>query len=409
MKKTLLFLLLISTSLGAKVYNVASPGAGKDIQPIVQSTIDLSANGDTINLPEGIFVTNQKITCSKGLTINGAGRDKTVIGSGTIILDVIFLFTKANNVVFKNLALVGRRDTTTRDVGLRFNNCLDFVVMYNKFEHFGSSAVWVVHNDSIARGLISRNIFNDNERGYEGLGLGYAVSVYGENKKWIDKIIWGTDNFIYIENNIMNKHRHSIAAGGCGLYVSRYNYILTNTISHAIDMHEARQNNGSNHYATRAADVYGNILINTTDKNGKDIEAGSSPRYLAEAGITCRGGEMLVHDNYISGYRFGVGITNGLVWQHQDSAYAYPIFCQQGYLSGKNYGPLHTGTKMPKGDGDVFVWNNIFLNNCSLDKVSCSDFYNYLPKFLKEGRDYHLVKKPSYKSYKYPHPKTILK
>ena len=57
----------------------------------VQVKINLAANGDTVTLPSGSFTWTSGVTCSKGLTISGAGGGRVegtstssvTIGSGT--------------------------------------------------------------------------------------------------------------------------------------------------------------------------------------------------------------------------------------------------------------------------------------------------------------------------------------
>ena len=94
--------------------------------------------------------------------------------------------------------------------------------------------------------------------------------VYGTNNKWIKNPRFGSSNFIFIEDNIFDYHRHSVAAGGCALYVARHNTItndiITSGYSSALDGHEARgAGNGSNTYGTRAVEAYSNKIY-TFDK-----------------------------------------------------------------------------------------------------------------------------------------------
>ena len=192
------------------------------------------------------------------------------------------------------------------------------------------------------------------------------------------------------------------------MYVFRHNTVKNNiagNTAHAIDAHEARLDGSGNNYSTRAIEVYGNSIINTMFKDGTDncpdgtpIVAGKDPSWLVESAITTRGGEALIFNNYIEGYRFGVGLVANLEFQGP-----YPIAYQQGYLSGLKYGATHTGVDGDKGDGDNFVWDDSYKSYAPTNK-NCVYFYNYSKTDLKEGRDYHLFAKPNYVPYTYPHP-----
>ena len=65
------------------------------------------------------------------------------------------------------------------DMGIELIKCVDFVVTRCRFEYFGNGAVSVLHEDNLARGLIYKNEFYHNAKGYDALGLGYGVVVYG--------------------------------------------------------------------------------------------------------------------------------------------------------------------------------------------------------------------------------------
>ena len=62
--------------------------------------------------------------------------------------------------------------------------CNGFVVSDSKFENFGEAAVYVQHDDDLARGLIYNSEFSRNSKGEKGMGLGYGVVVYGTNQGW---------------------------------------------------------------------------------------------------------------------------------------------------------------------------------------------------------------------------------
>lgn len=423
------FFVLSSSILGfSKTIKVASPGNDNNIQPAIQAAVNGAIKGDVIELPAGQFYVNSNVLINKFVSIRGAGIGKTILyrlesapddylssninwrgifrfninstsKSGIVVADITFKSKKPSVIDGDGLSLAA-------DIGVEMVNCVDFVITRCRFENFGNGAVSVMHDDSIVGGLIFKNEFFHNVKGIDGLGLGYGVVIYGANKKWLNNPRFGSSNFIFVEDNVFDYHRHSIAAGGCALYVFRYNTVKNNVAAntaHAIDAHEASLTAGDNYYSTRAIEVYNNNIINTTFKdgtkniaNGTPIISGKNVAWLVECAIRTRGGEALIHDNYIEGYRFGVGLINTLTAK-------YPCSYQQGYLSGLRYGATHTGVDADKGSGDVFIWSDKFKLYDTKSNQNVY-FYNYSPNYIKEERDYHLSAKPSYTTYTYPHP-----
>ncbi|MGH2646986.1 MAG: right-handed parallel beta-helix repeat-containing protein, partial [Ginsengibacter sp.] len=294
----------------------------------------------------------------------------------------------------------GDGGSTARSTGISMIECVDFVIERCRFEYFGNAGISVRHDDTLARGLIRKNEFYYNA----GDGLGYGVAVYGTDKQWITDPKFGTSNFIFIEDNVFDFHRHSVAAGGCALYVFRYNTVLNNTAAsggHAIDTHEARKNKG-NIYGTRAVEVYNNKLLNTTYTDGTPIIPGEKMDLLETAGIAIRAGDAVVFNNEVKGFRYAARISNWFLNGTIQST--YPIPGAPGYLSGMALGPNHSGINSPEGDGDAFFWNNTSVPFVKGPNDTSSVFHNDHPDWWKEGRDYHLVPKPGYKPYPYPYP-----
>jgi hypothetical protein len=410
-----------------KTIKIASPGNDVNIQPAIQAALKDAVNGDIIELPAGQFIVNSNVLITKFISFRGAGIGKTILyrseaasddllstginwrgifrfninsstRSGIIVSNITFKSKKPSTVAGDGLSLAA-------DIGIEMVNCVDFVITKCRFENFGNGAVSIMHDDSIVGGLICKNEFFHNVKGVDALGLGYGVVIYGANRKWISNPRFGSSNFIFVEDNVFDYHRHSIAAGGCGLYVFRYNTVRNNVAgntAHAIDAHEASLASGDNYYSTRAIEVYNNNIVNTTFRDGsgniKDgtvITSGKSVTLLVECAIRPRGGEAVIHDNYIEGYRFGVGLVNTL-------KATYPCSYQQGYLSGLKYGATHTGVDGDKANGDIFIWNDNFK---LYDKTNQNVyFYNYSPDLLKNERDYHLFAKEKYTPFTYPHP-----
>src|SRR5262249_20896351 len=144
-----------------------------------------------------------------------------------------------------------------------------------------------------------------------------------------------------------------------------------------------------------------NLIVNTTfyADGRSSIVPGKPLAWLVEPAVAIRGGEALLYDNYIDGFRFG--LTVNASFPDDDPSSSYPIRYASGYLSGLALGPGHTGIDLPEGDGDLFYWNNSFT---SYDTGGNSvEFHNYKPSALKLDRDLHPVAKPGYATFAYPH------
>lgn len=423
----IILLLFAEYTVYGTTIQVQNPGSNTDIQPNIMIALSNAVNGDIISIPTGTFVLNKNITVTKFISFKGGGIGKTILYRSETVSDNTLFNDNAwlamfkfdiNKVTPSNITItditfkskkpgikVGDGLSLAADIGIKITNCINFVIARCRFENFGNAAIYVNHADTIASGLICKNEFYHNSKGFDGLGLGYGVVIYGANKQWVSNPKFGSKNFIFIEDNTFDFHRHAIAAGGCALYVARYNTITNNIISEfattqAIDAHEARGGTlgNSNYFSTRAIEAYNNNITNTTFHDGTPIVPGQNVSKLIERAIAIRGGEALIYSNTIKGYRFGGGLDIATFpW-----GTSYPLPYSTGYLSGLALGTGHSGTNTIEGDGDVFYWGNNFT---PYDNSKNSiDFYNYNQPYYVFERDYHLRAKPGYMAYKYPHP-----
>lgn len=414
------FLTVFFSTILAQDIRVKSPGDHHDIQPAIQAAVDKAENGDQIILPKGEFIINKSVVINKFVSIKGQGLKKTILYRPEEVADSILRKPEWGNMIFYNIesdefsgivisdicfrtkkpsVVSGDGGSRAKGVGVRMNQCVDFVIERCRFEYFGNAGVYIRHKDTLARGVVRKNEFYYNA----GSGLGYGVVIYGTNRQWIPDPKFGTANFIFVEDNIFDFHRHSIAAGGAALYVFRYNTVLNNIAAsggHAIDTHEAR----GKPFGTRAVEVYNNILINTTYTDSTPIINGTdksaSGASLENSGIAIRNGDAVVFNNKVKGYRYATTMSN---WYSRGTVQPYPTLYSPGYLSGKALGSEHAGITTAAGDGDAFFWNN--TNDPFGEGVqdSTAIFRNAEPTWWKEGRDYHFVPKPGYKPFPYPY------
>lgn len=416
-----LALLFLSLTVYAKDIKVKSPGNHNDIQPAIQQAVKKALDGDRIILPEGEFVINRSVRIEKFISFIGMGLQKTILYRPESVSDAIlssrgweaiFLFNIRNDlpshIVVSGICFRGKKPSVVKGdggseaptIGIKMVECVGFIIENCRFEYFGNAAISIRHKDTLARGLIRHNEFYYNAR----FGLGYGVVVYGSNNIWVADPKFGSANFIFVEDNIFDFHRHSIAANACALFVFRYNTVLNNIAAsggHAIDTHAAR----GKPFGVRAVEVYNNKLLNTTYTDSTPILPGvmksPSGAALETAGIAIRNGEAVVFNNDVRGYTYAVRLSN---WYLKHTVQSYPVTYGPGYGSGLAFGPEHSGNTPPESEGDVFIWNNTSRPYLKGTNDTSSVFRNFHPEWWKVGRDYHLAPKPRYKPYTYPYP-----
>lgn len=422
----------------AKIY-ISGVAQNQDIQPAIQAAHDGGSNGDEIILPDGDYTMLNKATLTKFISIKGAGKDSTILYRPETLSDATV--ASQREMIHYNISSRTPSNINVRGIGfksklpsinngadglslaldsaIRFTECIDWVVTGCDFKYFGNGAIDVHHYDDVARGLIYDNSFYWNAKGAGAQGFGYGIVIYGQNDQWLYDVGYGSDNFVFIENNTFDVHRHAIACGGSALYVARYNTITNNVIGansstcHAIDAHGAGSTSptSDNRFSTRGREVYNNTITNTIQWNvvpmaGIPITSGVDVDLIVERAIHTRGGEGLIYSNTIYGYRFGIAVSTS---DTESSGYGntYPIFQCPGYFSDLDFGANHTGTDGIHGKGDLFEWNNTFWSIPVTDG-SLSKFWNYSTSFLTQNRDYHLdTAKPDYIAFTYPHPRRL--
>ncbi len=345
--------LLFAFSLGNSLTHQAKSGSRDD----VQAAINKAQIGDTVFIPAGNFVFNGGVSLKGGITIMGAGRDKTTLrrtsSGGTYMFTVNC--SNGGQLVITGLTIVGLSPSMSPGIKLT-NNCKNFRIYDNTFRKCMDRAI-EIHGDT--RGVIDHNIFIDNNL--------TAIVVFGDGDKgWQRPLELGSADAVYVEDNYFrqeniassNMHHH-IASNNGSRYVFRYNECDDgNLASSAVDAH------GNKFYwprGSRGYEVYGN-----TFKSGR--------RWVC---INIRGGDGVIFDNKFFG------------------SYSYPLQI------------MHEGRQ---GDGNcnypcvdqirkLYIWNNTYE-----DKRF--EIRTPHPDIIKLNRDYFLTEMPGYKPYAYPHPLT---
>jgi hypothetical protein len=404
-----------ASSVVRHVIQVQNPGDNKDIQPSILTAVNKAVDGDTIMLPGGNFVFSGTITISKCVSIQGKGIAKTVLYRSETVADAsltgpIFNFVinrdTASHLIISGITFKSKKPADLNnlngslaiDQGIQIKNAVDFIITNCRFENFGFAGITIYHKDNLARGLICNNQFYHNFKG-DHRGYGFGVDIEGGNSTWIPVVNFGTNNFIYIEENTFDYHFQAINGNTGALFVARYNKINNNWIDAAINMHEAYK---PGTFPCRAAEIYYNTINATKFGNGSskslDIVPGHSKDELFVVAISPKGGDALIYNDTISGYQYAIHVT---AFPKYFNDINYPVHYNLGYKSGVKYGIDDLGVSKDRGDGDGFFWNNTLVTYQGyIPKL----FVNWQPTWLKEERDYHFSAKPGYVPYTYPHP-----
>ena len=105
---------------------------------------------------------------------------------------------------------------------------------------------------------------------------GYGIIVGAEsnaNKQWISDPEFGSNKFVFIENNYFRETRHALTGSSNAKYVFRFNKVEDNWVTKAIDMHGAGDFN--NVFSSRAAEIYNNNIVSKYDSYGNLINGGT--------------------------------------------------------------------------------------------------------------------------------------
>lgn len=394
---------------------VTNPGSGNDIKANLDTAHTAASDGDVLVMPDNMVVLSSTCTFTKKVSMRGAGSsseiqwdtgltDNQITNTYVDMLRWNINDNKPSGIVISNMKFTSRDVATSsaRDTAIRITNAIDFRITGCTISYFGYAAVNIRHRDNLARGVIDSNTFTINAKG-TGYGLGYGVLVTGEDQRWIADPEWGTNNFIFIENNTFTQHRHSVASGGCGKFVYRYNTDVNNGVQkntdnvvHAVDSHAARATGlGTfNNFATRAFECYNNTMSHTLYFDGTTIPgSGVSTSSLVQYTVFYRGGAALVHDNSFLGTAYGAGM-------YIDSlpfSITKPIPYAPSWLPTLKYGNSKTGTSQAESNDDVWYWNNTVSSYGT-------QFVNIHTSYFSNNNQYHASQPSWYTPYTYPHP-----
>ena len=333
-------------------------GTSTDLQKLIKA----SEPDDVVQIPPGCYEITDTIGISAGKRLIGAGMDKTILyrnpeesrGQDKPIFWV--LGRGEGETQISGIAFLGVHDTddTGKDCGIVITNNRNFRIDHCYFEGFGFAGV---RTEGASRGVIDHSFFVDNyKKGIDNLG--YGVAVYGANE-WAGDPGAGTADAVFVEDSIFIGNRHAVASNAGAHYVFRHNRVQENVQACSIDAHGLGF--GSSR-GTRYVEIYGNVV--------------EEPVYK-ECGIGIRGGDGVIFDNTIQGFRNPILLI--LEWGT----------------------PKHLKASYPAQDQirDLWIWDNEIQGGPSEPQIDPE-----ASGFIEQDRDYFTQPKPGYEPYPYPHP-----
>lgn len=379
--------LLVLTSSVDLAYGATRFAQSCSYSDVSTALVD-SAAGDELVIPAGeCDWKGSSLVVTKPVTIKGSGREHTVlIRSERTSEPLIFVGCSVDNTSasISGIKFQGLFDPKTGFAGDRgvalAHGCQDFKVFDNEFTGFANAGLDVSdHNNRnpFQRGVIFNNRFIENFR----VGLGYGISVTAGGRNELN-IAFGSQNFVFIEDNYFSKNRHAVTSNLDATYVLRHNLIEDNYPNFAvIDTHGKTFSDDRG--GTKMIEVYSNTIRQNDQISYIHTTSGTSNNNPAFAGIGLRGGAALIYDNTVTAYRFPL-----------------VFLIESATACADLTSPLPD--KQPAG---VYVWSNEFVDHRGgiVNDISLGGDQRCEHLFSLDG-DYFLRPKTGYLPFTYPHP-----
>jgi hypothetical protein len=357
-------------------------------QEDVQAAADVARDGDVVLVPEGTATwrtlavrTPAVRIAGKGLTLQGAGADKTVIAdeTGSLANELPLSVTSSADrpVRVTGFTFRGMKRRSSAEPGLLISGT-SWRVDHCKFDATDTKGrgIW-----GGTQGLIDNCAFVNCTQGVAVMGDGDA--------SWARRLGLGTPDAVYIEDCLFEYTQwgdSAIDAYNGARYVFRHNVVGGSNVGH-------HGFDSGGYRSTFSFEIYDNKL------DGRHMPSQGRAMHF-------RGGTGVVSGNELLNYTSGIGLAN-----YRSIEANANLVGQWGLADGKN--PLD-GNEEPNGYPcreqvgrstnqmlePLYVWGNTFGGGAL--PVGVSDGGKGV---IKEGRDYLLdTPRPGYKPYTYPHP-----
>lgn len=322
--------------------------ANSSSQSDVAAAVASAADGDIVTIPGGTASWTRTLRVKKGITIQGAGVGSTIIKDAVQsgpLLDCSLAagnLTRITGIEFQD----GGRSGNELGGILKFTgsntNGSQFRMDHCQFDDLNG----VVVVDTVI-GVVDHNTF------IRAAKNGDCIVVYDNfwnggtfgDGSWADATHFGTDRFLFIENNVFRNNGDGqpgiTDSYAGGRFVVRHNQIFDWTV----ETHGTESNQRGR--GVRAVEVYNNTYTGS-DRN----------RFAGKM----RSGVILFHDNTITGYWTGSTEFTLQAYRADD------VFAPWGGADGTshwdaNSGPFYSGTASAGGNHTVSVSGSPWTSN----------------------------------------------
>ncbi len=182
----------------------------------VRAAIARARSGDIVRVPAGTCAWTTTLTISRGLTLQGSGTGRTIIRDNVTTRNSLMDWTCENGRFHRLTGFTFQHGTRASppnnpNGNVEFNDCTPgrrgettLRVDHNEFDLLGSDLAV-----DCAVGVIDHNTFTDNLAG--GYSLYELCDSLGSSGRfgdaaWTAGISWGTENTLYIEDNIFSSN-----------------------------------------------------------------------------------------------------------------------------------------------------------------------------------------------------------
>ena len=331
-------------------------------QADVQKAIDVAADGDVVVVPPGEVTWRTAVLISeKGITLQGAGPDRTVI------IDEVPAEVRQNSLIRveskegKPLRITGftfrggRTKMKWNGVIAITGTCKNWRVDHIKFEKLRTSGIRTFGH---TYGVIDHCTFLlDGTQGVVVFHNGWNGASYGDGS-WADDLYLGTEKAVYIEDNrfVFTRPMQTVDSMGGGRFVFRHNTVLNGVAGN-----HGTESSGRNR-SCRSYEIYANTF--------KTESAWWTAIFL-------RGGTGVIYDNVFEGYRAGIIVKNFRdfhafkPWGAADGTSPYDKNDGVTYESGEHTG--QNGQRLLQCDGKNWKpnqWVGYSLHNKTKGKSS---------------------------------------
>ncbi|MCK5150029.1 hypothetical protein KAJ87_03845, partial [Candidatus Pacearchaeota archaeon] len=361
-------------------------------QEHVQDAINEAVDGDIVQVPVGSCTWSGKVTVDKGITVRGAGIGKTNITNyGFDITDGTDNL-RISGFEFNNSILI-RGDPCIYVGGYHSSDGVrNFRIDNSRFNDYPTPMLI----QGYSTGVIDHNSFYGSS-----VIFADGIGVWGDNDAaWTRDVGLGTDDFVFLENNIFDNNGdeigHVVTSSHGGRFVFRYNTIRENghRILDPVDVHG--NGHGSNNRGGMVFEIYENTFIR--DSLG-----------MSRA-IRLRGGTGVVFNNIfdetVDVYDEHIELTDYRAGKYQPmspNTCASAEFCP--IVDGGEGHPCcdQIGRGRDQVNEPLYTWGNENHNEIAVTPTVPS----VVSEYIQVNRDYYVgIEKPGYTPYTYPHPLT---